>query len=75
MQFVRKDAPEDLKQETLSDYDMHQLDDLKRFIWDARVKARKARARGEKVSNTDNENSRSEKEKELKVKAAQPSFF
>lgn len=48
MQFMRKEIPDsDLKRDTLDSYDMHQLDDLKRFIWNSRVKARKEKARGE----------------------------
>ena len=41
--------PGDIRQETLSDYDMGELRDLKRWIYRQRVKARKARARGEKA--------------------------
>jgi hypothetical protein len=66
-------VPEDLKQkkyEELNSYEMSQLDDLKRFIWDRRLKARKAKARGETKAAA------SETAKEdLEVKADQPSFF
>ena len=44
-----KQLPDDIKQESLSDYDMAQLRDLKRWIYKKRVQARKARARGEKA--------------------------
>ena len=50
MKFIHLEAPDDLKRETLDNYDMRQLDDLKRFIWDARVKARKERARSERIT-------------------------
>ena len=40
--------PDDIKQESLSDYDMGELRDLKRWIYRKRVEARKARARGAK---------------------------
>jgi hypothetical protein len=70
MEFMRVEVPEDLKQkkyEELSKYEMNQLDDLKRFIWDRRVKARKERANGEKKVATE--------KKELEVQAVQPAFF
>ena len=41
--------PDNVKQESLSDYDMAQLRDLKRWIYKKKVEARKARARGEKA--------------------------
>ena len=44
-----KQLPEDIKQDSLSDYDMAQLRDLKRWIYKKKVEARKARARGEKA--------------------------
>jgi len=44
-----KGMPDDIKQESLSDYDMGELRDLKRWIYRKRVEARKARARGEKA--------------------------
>jgi hypothetical protein len=75
MQFRQNEVPVDLKQETLDSYDMHQLDDLKRFIWNSRVKARKEKARGEtKVASGETKTANHET-KELEVKTAQPSFF
>ena len=41
--------PEDVRQETLSQYDMAQLRDLKRWIYKKKIEARKARVRGEKA--------------------------
>ncbi len=41
--------PQDIKQERLSDYDMAQLRDLKRWIHKRKVKARRERRKGEKV--------------------------
>ena len=70
MEFMKVEVPADLRVDILSDYDMHHLDDLKRFIWNARVKARKEKARGEKVSGTDKP-----EKKELEIKSAQQSFF
>jgi len=73
MKFMRVAVPEDLKQkkyEELNNYEMSQLDDLKRFIWNRRVKARKERARGETKAAAGET-----AKKELEVKEAQPSFF
>lgn len=70
MKFKKTEVPEDLKSETLVDWDMRQLDDLKRWIYDRRVKHRKEKARGER---------RQAKEKaeveELETMPVQPSFF
>jgi hypothetical protein len=41
--------PGDIRQESLSDYDMEELRGLKRWIQKQKVKARKERGRGEKV--------------------------
>jgi hypothetical protein len=73
MKFMHKEVPDDLKlkkYEELNDYEMRQLDDLKRFIWNSRVKARKERARGEAKAA-----SGETPKKELEVKTVQPSFF
>jgi len=76
MEFMKVEVPPDLRVDMLSDYDMHQLDDLKRFIWDARVKARKERARGEtKKMSSKSSNPSDKSSKELDIKAVQPSFF
>lgn len=58
--------PDDIKQESLSDYDMAKLRDLKRWIYKKKVEARKARARGEKVEA---------KQEQLAAKADQLKFF
>jgi hypothetical protein len=55
MEFMKVEVPPDLRVDVLSGYDMHQLDDLKRFIWDARVKARKGKTRAEKQSKVEKE--------------------
>src|SRR3990170_4038498 len=44
-----QEFPGDIRQESLSDYDMGELRDLKRWIYRQRAKARKERARGEKT--------------------------
>ena len=88
MEFMKVEVPADLRVDILSDYDMHQLDDLKRFIWDSRVKARKEKARGEKVPTMDNDRTKTGQsmdndrttmakstKKELEIKPAQQSFF
>jgi hypothetical protein len=69
MKFMRVEVSEDLKERyPLDDYDMHQLDDLKRFIYNRRVQHRKDKARGERIAA-------SNEKKELPVVSAQPSFF
>jgi hypothetical protein len=81
MAFMKVEVPPDMRVDVLSDYDMRQLDGLKRFIWDKRVQHRKEKSRREKISNTANENNRTDKtnnrseKKELEIKSAQPSFF
>ena len=70
MKFKKTEVPEDLKSEKLSDYDMHQLDDLKRWIYDRRVKHRKEKARGERLQAKEEA-----KAKELATVPVQPSFF
>lgn len=42
-------VPEDIKQKELSDYDMGELRDLKRWIWRKKVEARKLRRHQEKA--------------------------
>ncbi len=49
MKFKKTEVPEDLKSEKLSDYDIYKLNDLKRWIYDRRVKHRKGQARTERV--------------------------
>jgi hypothetical protein len=77
MKFRKIEPPADLKRETLDNYDMSQLNDLKRFIWDRRVKARKEKARGEtKAPAGETKAPAGEtKKKELEVEVTQPSFF
>jgi hypothetical protein len=78
MKFMHKEVPDDLKlkrYEELTDYEMRQLDDLKRFIWDRRVKARKERARGETTAAAGETKTVNHETKELEVKTVQPSFF
>ena len=70
MKFKKTEVPEDLKSEKLSDYDMQQLNQLKRWIYERRVKHRKEKARGER-----REAKEEAKAKELETKAVQPSFF
>jgi hypothetical protein len=73
MKFMRMEVPENLKQkkhEELNHYEMGQLDDLKRFIWDRRVKARNEKTRSETKAAAGET-----KKKGLEVKAVQPSFF
>jgi len=72
MKFMRVEVPEELKlkkYEELNSYEMHQLDNLKRFIWDRRLNARKERARGE----TNKMSAKSSNE--LDIKPTQQSFF
>ena len=75
MKFMQNEVPDDLKSRPLDDYDMRQLDDLKRFIWDRRVKARKERARGETKTAAGGTKPENHETKELEVKTVQPSFF
>ena len=84
MKFKKTEVPEDLKSETLVDWDMRELNDLKRWIYQQRVKHRKEKARGERrqareeseTKDGSTESPRGEpKEKELETKPVQPSFF
>ena len=67
MAMKKVEVPEDLKSETLSNYDMRQLNDLKRFIYAKRVQHRKEKARTMKQETKE--------AKELETKPVQPSFF
>jgi hypothetical protein len=67
MAMKKVEVPEDLKSETLSNYDLQQLNDLKRFIYAKRVQHRKEKARTMKQETKE--------AKELEIKSAQPSFF
>jgi len=67
MKMKKTEVPEDLKSETLSDYDMQELNHLKYWIYEQRVKHRKEKARETRLQ--------AKEEKELEVEAAQPSFF
>ena len=70
MKFKKVEVPADLKSETLTDWDMRQLNDLKRWIYDRRVKARKEKARGERLRAKEEASA-----EELETEPAQPSFF
>lgn len=58
--------PEDIKQKSLDDYDMSHLRDLKRWIYQRKVKARKERRRQEKTDKA---------EPKEKVVTAEPEQF
>ncbi len=76
MKFKKTEVPEDLKSETLTDYDMHQLDDLKRWIYQQRVKHRREKARGARRQEKEElETKEASEVKELETKPVQPSFF
>jgi hypothetical protein len=76
MKFHKTEVPEDLRSEKLTDYDMRQLDDLKRWIYQRRVIHRKEKARGERRQAREESETKDEpKEKELETKPVQPSFF
>lgn len=70
MKFKKTEVPEDLKSEKLSDYDMQELNQLKRWIYERRVKHRKEKQRGERREATEEA-----KAKELETVPVQPSFF
>jgi hypothetical protein len=74
MKFKKVEVPEDLRYESLSDYDMRELTDLKTWIYQKRVQHRKEKARAERQANkqVDIEDDTSE---ELKTESVQPSFF
>ena len=72
MKFKKVEVPEDLRCESLSDYDMRELTDLKTWIYQKRVQHRKEKARAERQANGQVEE---EKSKELKTEPVQPSFF
>jgi hypothetical protein len=76
MKFKKVEVPEDLKSESLSDYDRRELDDLKRWIYSKRVEHRKEKARAERKGTTAKVTEKDKTaEKELAVVAVQPSFF
>jgi len=70
MKFKKTEVPGDLKSEKLSDYDMQELDDLKRWIYDRRVKNRKEKQLGERRQAKEEAEA-----KELATVPVQPSFF
>ena len=70
MKFKKTEVPEDLKSEKLSDYDMQELNQLKRWIYQQRVKHRKEKARGERRQAKEEAEA-----KELATVPVQPSFF
>ena len=72
LKFKKAAVPEDLRRETLSDYDMRELTDLKTWIYQKRVQHRKEKSRAERQASSRVENEKSE---ELKTEAVQPSFF
>ncbi|MBA7632865.1 hypothetical protein ES703_40420 [subsurface metagenome] len=70
MKFKKTEVPEDLKSEKLSDYDMQELNHLKRWIYERRVKHRKEKQRGERRQAKEEAEA-----KELATVPVQPSFF
>jgi hypothetical protein len=72
MKFKKVEVPEDLKCESLSDYDMRELIDLKIWIYQKRVQHRKEKAKAERQANS---HVGEEKSEELKTEPVQPSFF
>ena len=72
MKFKKVEVPEDLKCESLSDYDMRELKDLKTWIYQQRVQHRKEKARAERQASSQVEK---ETAKELKTETEQSSFF
>ena len=72
MKFKKVEVTEDLKRESLSDYDMRELNDLKTWIYQKRVQHRKEKAKAERQANSQVEE---EKPKELKIEAEQSSLF
>jgi hypothetical protein len=80
MKFKKTEVPEDLRSEVLTEYDMRELNDLKRWIYERRVKDRKEKARGARNQAQQgglelNGEPEEPKEKELAIKPVQPSFF
>jgi hypothetical protein len=72
MKFKKVEVPEDLRCESLSDYDMRELNDLKTWIYQKRVQHRKEKARAERRAGSQVEDEKSE---ELQTEPVQPSFF
>jgi len=72
MKFKKVEVPEDLRRESLSDYDMRGLNDLKMWIYQKRVQHRKEKAKAERQAGSQVEE---ENLKELKTESIQPSFF
>ena len=70
MKFKKTEVPEDLKSEKLSDYDMQELDHLKRWIYEQRVKHRKEKERSARHQAKEEADA-----KELATVPVQPSFF
>ena len=70
MKVKKTEVPEDLKSEKLSDYDMQELNHLKDWIYQQRVKHRKEKARGERRQAKEEAEA-----KELATVPVQPSFF
>jgi len=74
MKFKKVEVPEDLKSEKLSDYDMQELNHLKRWIYDRRVKHREEKHRGERSQAKEEAASRKE-EAAARRKEEQPAMF
>jgi hypothetical protein len=72
MKFKKVEVPEDLRRESLTDYDMRELTDLKTWIYQKRVQHRKEKSLAERRTGSQVEE---EKDKELKTEPVQPSFF
>lgn len=68
MKFKGVEVPEDLKPEKMSEYEMGQLNHLKRWIYERRVKYRKEKESGERRQAKD-------QAKQVETVAPQPAFF
>ena len=72
MKFKKAAIPEDLRCESLSDYDRRELTELKTWIYQKRVQHRKEKSRAERQANS---GVKAENPQELKTEPVQPSFF
>ncbi len=68
MAFKKVEVPEDLKSRPLDSHDIYELNGLKRFIYESRVKHRTEKARGERQQVK-------QEAKELATVPAQQAFF
>ena len=74
MKFKKVEVTEDLRCDSLSDYDMRELTDLKTWIYQKRVQHRKEKTKAERQANKQVE-VEDDTSKELKTEPVQPSFF